>query len=161
MARSTTSKDFERKVKKCLGALISEHRQNAGVSQLGLAAKAEVGRKHMYLLSSSKVLPRLDTLLKLLHAVGDNSAVLVSRMLSLVFPTASCKEQSAARNPEQILLGEDTCPRCRAVYSLYARRVPTREERKFKCGFCNRIIASWTGTTAFSYRILSAPKKWP
>ena len=160
MARSTTSKAFEKKVKKCLGALISEHQQNAGLSQLGLAAKANVGRKHMYLLTSCQVLPRLHTLLQLLHALGDNTAELVSRMLSLVFPTTPRKEQSAARSAGQILLGEDTCPKCQAVYTLHARRVPTREDRKFKCGFCKRKIASWTGTIAFSYRVLSPPKKW-
>jgi len=160
MARSTTSKNLERKVKKCLAALLSEHQQNAGLSQQDLAAKANVGRKHMYLLASGQVLPRLNTLMQLLHAVGDNTAELVSRMLSLVFPTTRHKELSVVRSAEQILLGEDTCPKCQAVYTLHARRVPIREERKFKCGFCRRKMASWTGTTAFSYRVLSPPKSW-
>jgi len=160
MARTTTPKAFEEKVKKCLGALISEDQQNAGLSQQGLAAKANLGRKHMYLLVCGKVLPRLDTLLELLHVFGDNAAELVSRLMLLVFPAFPRKEQQwALRGTEQTPLGEDTCPGCQAVYTLHARRVPARERRKFKCGFCKREIASWSGTTAFSYRVLYPPKK--
>ena len=62
MAGTTTSKAFQKKLKKCLGALLSEYQQNAGLSQQDLIEKTRFGPKHMHLLMRGKVLPRLDTL---------------------------------------------------------------------------------------------------
>jgi hypothetical protein len=159
MARTTTSKSFREKVKKCFGALIREKQQNAGLTQHEFGAEANRGRKHTYQLTNGKVVPRLDTMLQLLRVLGDRDAELVRRLMSLVFPAAARKDHRAAVDAE-IPLGEDTCPRCQAVYTLYARRVPAREKRKFRCVFCKRqIMASWLGTTAFTYRVLQPPTK--
>jgi hypothetical protein len=161
MARTTTSKPFQEKVKKCFSALIREKQQNANLTQQKFGADADRGRKHMYQLANGKVLPRLDTLLQLLRVLKDFDAELVKRLMALVFPTAVRKERQIADDTE-MPLGEETCPNpeCQAVYTLYVRRVPVRETRKFRCVFCKRqIIASWIGTTAFRYRVLQPPPK--
>jgi predicted Zn finger-like uncharacterized protein len=159
MARTPTSKAFQKKVKKCLGALLSEYQQNAGLSQQDLCDKTLFWPKHMHLLMRGKVLPRLDTLLLLLEALGDNAAESVGRLIPLVFQDPTGGEKQRPRpSADQVALGEDTCPKCQAVYTVHARRVPVREQRKFKCGSCNRLLASWTGTTAFSYRLIAPPK---
>lgn len=159
MADTTTSKAFQKKVKRCLGALLSEYQQNAGLSQRNLIDKTRFGPKHMHLLMRGKVLPRLDTLLLLLDALGDNAAESVGRLMPLLFQDTTGSEKPRPRpSTDQVALGEDICPKCQAVYTVHARRVPAREQRKFKCGSCNRLLASWTGTTAFSYRLIVPPK---
>jgi predicted Zn finger-like uncharacterized protein len=159
MARSTTSKALQKKVKKCLSALLSEYQQNAGLSQRDLIDKTRFGPKHMHLLMKGKVLPRLDTLLVLLEALGGSAAESVGRLVPLVFQDpVDGEKQRPQPSTDQVALGEDICPKCQAVYSVHARRVPLREQRKFKCGGCNRLLTSWTGTTAFSYRLIVPPK---
>jgi predicted Zn finger-like uncharacterized protein len=159
MARTTTSKAFQKRVKKCLGALLSEYQQNAGLSQRDLIEKTGFGGKHTHLLVRGKVLPRLDTLLLLLQSLGDNDAELVARLMPLVFRELNSGEQQRPRpSTDLIAMGEDVCPKCHAIYTVHARRVPAREERKFKCGSCNRILTAWTGTTAFSYRLIVPPQ---
>jgi transcriptional regulator with XRE-family HTH domain len=165
MARSTTSKlpekkILERKVKKAFGALLREYRQAANMSQQDLSSAAALGRKHIHLLEKGSTQPRLDTLLHLMRVFGDDTAELVTRTGSLVLGASPRKEQRPVRGAARVPLGEDTCPGCLAVYSLHARRVPSQERRKFKCGFCKRAIAEWSGTTAFSYRVQSPPKNW-
>ena len=159
MAGTTTSKAFQKKVKKCLGALLSEYQQNAGLSQRDLGDKTRFGPKHIHLLMRGKVLPRVDTLLVLLAALGDNAAELVGRLIPLVLQDPTGDEKQRPRpSTDQVALGEDICPKCQAVYTVHARRVPAREQRKFKCGSCNSLLVSWTGTMAFSYRLIVPPK---
>jgi predicted Zn finger-like uncharacterized protein len=158
MAGTMTSKAFQKKLKKCLGALLSEYQQNAGLSQQDWIEKTRFGPKHMHLLMRGKVLPRLDTLLLLLQALGDNAGESVNRLMPLVFQESTDGDKQRPHHPDQVSLGEDICPRCQAVYTIHARRVPAREQRKFRCGSCNRLLASWTGTTAFSYRLIVPPK---
>jgi transcriptional regulator with XRE-family HTH domain len=159
MARTTTSKALTKKVKEAFGALLREYRQAAEMSQEDLVAASNVGRRHIQSLEKGSSQPRLDTVLQLMRVFGDDTADMVTRTSSLVFANSPHTEQRPAGGTAEVSLGEDTCPGCQAIYTLHARRVPSRERRKFKCGFCKREIATWSGTTAFSYRVQSSPKR--
>jgi transcriptional regulator with XRE-family HTH domain len=160
MARTKTSKAETKKVKEAFGALLREYRQAAGMSQEALVEASNVGRRHIQSLEKGSSQPRLDTIIHFMRAFRHDTAEMVTRTGSLVFPNSPHKEQRPARSTAEVSLGEDTCPGCQAIYTLHARRVPSRERRKFKCGFCQREIATWSGSTAFSYRVQSPPKRW-
>jgi transposase-like protein len=84
---------------------------------------------------------------------------MVGRAEQLVTP-ASLRDRIARNEIAQIHLGEEACPKCKAVYTLHARRLPARERRSFKCTFCKLQLNSWTGTTTFIYAMKHPPKSW-
>lgn len=159
MARTTKSKALTKKVKEAFAAVLRGCRQEAEMSQEDLVASSGLGRRHIQSLERGSSQPRLDTVLQFMRVFGDDTADMVIRTGSLVFANLPHKEPRPARSTAEVSLGEDTCPGCQAIYTLHARRVPSRARRKFKCGFCQREIATWSGTTAFSYRVQSPPKR--
>jgi transcriptional regulator with XRE-family HTH domain len=160
MARSTKSRAFGKKVKRAFAPLLTEYRQNADLSQEELAGKAGLGRKHYHLLEKGRSLPGLDTLLRLMHAVGNDAVEVLTRLMPLVFGLGPSSTQPLpVLSTEQTPLAMDKCRRCQAIYTLHAGRVPFRDRHKFKCVFCKRELATWSGTTAFTYRVHTPPPK--
>lgn len=55
---------------KLIGRMIQFHRKKSGLSQLGLAQLAGVGKTVVFDLEKGKITVRLDTLLKVLHVMN-------------------------------------------------------------------------------------------
>jgi DNA-binding XRE family transcriptional regulator len=159
MARSTKSRAFGKKVGKAFAPLLLEYRQNAGLSQEELAGKAGLGRKHCHLIEKGSTLPGLDKLLQLIHAIGNDAIEIPSRLMPLVFGPSTTPRALPAPGTKQPSLAMDKCRGCQATYTLHVGALPFRERHKFKCVFCKRELATWSGTTPFIYRVHAPPPK--
>jgi transcriptional regulator with XRE-family HTH domain len=125
--------------------------------ELAFAAKRD--RKFIWALEKGRQQPSLETQLLLALAIGIKAAEMLDRTEMLAIP-ASVRERIARNGAALIPLGEETCPGCKAVYTLHARRLTARERRKFKCTFCKHQLSSWAGTTTFIYAAKHPPKSW-
>jgi transcriptional regulator with XRE-family HTH domain len=127
-----------------------------------LAAEAEIDRKYLYQLEKRDSQPTLEKFLRLTHEVGADDSEMMPRLRSLVgLPPPRKQSRGPAPSAEQMIpLAEVTCPKCKAVYALGVRKLSARRQGKFQCGFCNSEISTWSGTTAFVYRVSRPPKNW-
>ena len=164
MARSKRPKAFGLRVGKSLGAVLREYRQAANWSIEKLASEADVDRTYLGRVEQGSSLPTSDIQFRLIgaliRALGVDTAEIMGKTGSLVFRDSPRERPPTVSNTERIPLGEDTCPRCKATYTLHARRLSAPERRKFKCAFCKHEISAWSGTTILLYGILRPPKNW-
>jgi transcriptional regulator with XRE-family HTH domain len=152
MARSYRSRAF--------GIALREYRDTSGMTQEQLGLAAERDRKFIWLLEGGHQQPTLDTLSQLAQALEIAPAVLVARTSSLEARSAGIVKRTHKR-PSLVALHQDTCPKCRAIYTVYARKLPARASGRFKCDFCKRSLCAWTGTTALIHKCHRPPRFWP
>ena len=152
MAPSVRSRVF-----RAFGIVLKECRKTARLSQEKLADAAGRDRKFIWALEKGQQQPTLDTQLRLARVLGIKAGEMVDRTERLAIP-ASVRERIARNSVALIPLGDETCPACKAVYTLHARRLTARERRKFKCTFCKHQLSSWLGTTTFIYAVKHLPK---
>lgn len=159
MARSKRPRAFGSLVGRSFGAVLRKYRQAANLSIEKLAAEANVDRTYLGDVEQGSSLPTLDIQFRLFGALGVDPGEFMGKVGSSVFPHLSRVRPQTVSNTEQIPLGEDNCPNCKAIYTLHARRQSAAERGKFKCAFCRREISSWSGTTVLLYEILRPPPR--
>ncbi len=150
MGRATTAKAF--------GVILREQRNAAGLSQEKLALEAGRDRRYISQLENGLKQPTLETLFRVSRVLKVVSTVMVERTQSLTDHAPPRPRRPQLRTVFTIELGEETCPGCKAVYTLQARRLVLREKGRFRCGFCKHQISTWAGTTSLVYTILHPPE---
>jgi transcriptional regulator with XRE-family HTH domain len=161
MARSKRPKAFGLLLGKSFGAVVRKYREGANWSIEKLASEANVDRSYLGDVERGGPLPTLDIQFRLIGALGADTGELMGKMGTLVFRNFPRERPRSVPSTERIPLGEDTCPKCKATYTLHACRLSAPERRKFKCAFCKREISTSSGTTVLLYDILRPPKTWP
>jgi transcriptional regulator with XRE-family HTH domain len=145
------------RILRAFGKVLRECRENAGLSQQELADTAGRNRKFISSLENGHQEPGLGTQWKLARAIGISVGEMLTRTEGLVLPLP-VRERMARDTEAKVPLGSETCPSCKAVYALYARRLKARERGKFKCQYCAQQLATWLGTTTFIYETRRLPK---
>jgi hypothetical protein len=114
---------------------------------------------------SSLAKGRKEVGLEMQFALSDGLGVAVSAMLDrterLVRSSATL-ERFERLSKAKILMGGDTCPKCGAVYAVFAvfaRASKARVRGKYKCLYCGQLLGSWRLPFEFIYETERFPPR--
>lgn len=149
------AKPIGTRIRKAYGAVVRECRKAAGYSQENIP-----GRERQHVSSLERGVKEAG--LEMQFALSDGLGVSVTEMLErterLVRSSATF-ERFERISKAKILIGSDTCPKCGAVFAVFARALKARKHTKHKCLYCGRFMGSWHLPFEFIYETERFPPR--
>jgi transcriptional regulator with XRE-family HTH domain len=128
------------RARKAYGTVLRECRNALHLSQDEVAG---IGRTHMSSLEQGRKEVGLDMIFTLSDALGVAVTAMLDRTERLVRSNATL-ERFERLGIGKNLMGSDTCPKCGAVYAVFARASTVRlRRRKYECLYCGQLLGSW------------------
>ena len=146
------------KTAKAFGVILRELRTVAQISQERLALEADRDRTFVGKLERGLKLPTLETVFRLASVLDSEPGAMVDKVAALVDPAP--RKRAPANRTALVAFGEETCSRCKAVYKLHVRRLPSPRKGKFRCSFCKQELSASTGRVTHVYTVLHPPSSW-
>lgn len=146
------------KTAKAFGTILRGLRELAEISQEKLALEADRDRTFVGKLERGLKLPTLETILRLASVLESKPGTMVDEVAALLAPTP--RKRTPNNKAALVPLGEETCSKCKAVYKLHVRKLPSRRKGRFRCSFCQQELSTCTGRVTHVYTVLHPPSSW-
>jgi transcriptional regulator with XRE-family HTH domain len=143
------------RIRKAYGTVLKECRKAIGLSQ---DAVPGIGRTHMSSLEQGRKEVGLEMQFALSEGLEVSASEMLERAERLVRSNAML-ERFERLSKTKVLVGSDTCPKCRAVYAVFVRAAKARTRDKYKCLYCGQLLGSWRLPFEFIYETERFPPR--
>jgi transcriptional regulator with XRE-family HTH domain len=133
------AKPVGKRIRKAYGSVVKECRKAAGYSQDNVPGR---GRQHLSSVERGVKEAGLEMLFVLSEALGVSVAEMMERTERAVRSSATL-ERFEQLSKTKTRIGSDTCPKCGAVFQVFARMLKARKRATHKCLYCGRFMGSW------------------